>query len=41
MSKNGKTQKTKPAEGKPVTIPVPTRGDVLRDLEKVAKKDKP
>jgi hypothetical protein len=37
MPENGKTQKTKPAKGKPVEIPVPSRGEVLRDLEKVAK----
>ena len=37
MPKNGKTQKTKPAKSKPVDIPVPTRGEVLGDLEKVAK----
>lgn len=29
-------QKTQPAKGKPVEIPVPKRKDVLRDLEKVA-----
>jgi hypothetical protein len=37
MSKNGKTQPTQPVEGDPVEIPVPTRGEVLRDLGKVAK----
>jgi hypothetical protein len=34
---NGQTQRTKPAEGKPVTIPVPKRDDVLGALRKVAK----
>jgi hypothetical protein len=37
MGKNGKTQKTKPAKGEPVEIPVPSREEVLRDLKKVAK----
>lgn len=37
MPKNGKTQKTKPKKGKPLEIPVPTRDEVLSDLEKVAK----
>jgi hypothetical protein len=32
------TQSTQPAEGDPVEIPVPTREEVLRDLEKVAKR---
>ena len=40
MAKNGKTQPTTPAKGDPVEIPVPTREEVLRDLEKVAKPDK-
>ena len=31
------TQPTQPAEGEPVEIPVPTREQVLHDLEKVAK----
>lgn len=31
------TQPTQPAKGKPVEIPVPTHGDVMRDLEKIAK----
>jgi hypothetical protein len=31
------TQPTQPVEGDPVEIPVPTREDVLRDLQKVAK----
>ena len=42
------TQKTRPrgkdAEGKPakpVTIPVPTRGEFDRDLDKLAKSEKP
>ncbi len=35
--KNGKTQRTTPAEGEPATIPVPTRNAVFGDLEKVAK----
>lgn len=30
-------QQTKPAKGKPVTIPVPKRGDVMAFLEKAAK----
>lgn len=30
------TQKTRPAKGEPVEIPVPTREAFLRDLEKVA-----
>jgi len=34
------TQPTQPAEGEPVEIPVPTREQVLRDLEKVAKPPK-
>jgi hypothetical protein len=29
-------QKTKPAQGEPVEIPIPTREEVFRDLEKVA-----
>jgi len=32
------TQPTEPAEGEPVEIPIPTREEVFRDLEKVAKK---
>jgi hypothetical protein len=32
------TQETQPKKGEPATIPVPKKGDVLRDLEKVAKK---
>jgi hypothetical protein len=35
----GKDEKGKPA--KPVTIPVPTRGEVFRDLDKLAKAEKP
>lgn len=31
------TQPTRPAEGEPVEIPVPKRGDVLAALRKVAK----
>jgi len=34
---DGPTQTTKPAEGEPVEIPVPTREEVFRDLGKVAK----
>jgi len=34
------TQPTNPAEGDPVEIPIPTREDVFRDLEKVAKPSK-
>jgi len=34
------TQPTQPAEGEPVEIPVPTREQVLRDLEKVARPPK-
>jgi len=34
---DGPTQPTQPAEGEPVEIPIPSREDVLRDLEKVAK----
>ncbi len=34
---NGETQETQPAEGEPVTIPVPKRRDVLAALRKVAK----
>ena len=34
------TQPTHPAEGEPVEIPVPSREQVLRDLEKVAKPSK-
>jgi hypothetical protein len=30
-------QPTQPKKGKPVTIPVPKREDVLRDLKKIAK----
>jgi hypothetical protein len=33
------TQETQPAKGKPVTIPVPERADVLAALRKVAKAD--
>jgi hypothetical protein len=32
----GPTQMTQPKEGEPVEIPVPTREDFLRNLEKVA-----
>jgi hypothetical protein len=31
------TQQTKPKKGKPIEIPVPTRGDVMDFLEKTAK----
>lgn len=31
------TQKTRPAKGEPVEIPVPTRDAVLHDLEKAAR----
>jgi hypothetical protein len=34
---NGKTQRTTPKCGDPATIPVPTRKQVLGDLEKVAR----
>jgi hypothetical protein len=37
-------QKTQPKKGPPVEIPIPKRGDVFRDLGKVAKprkKDSP
>ena len=34
------TQPTQPVEGEQVEIPIPTREEVLRDLEKVAKKPK-
>lgn len=30
-------QQTKPRKGRPRAIPIPTREDVLRDLQKVAK----
>jgi hypothetical protein len=33
------TQKTQPKKGKPVEIPVPTRGDFKRDLLKIAPPD--
>lgn len=35
------TQKTHPAKGEPIDIPIPTREEVLRDLGKVAKPRKP
>lgn len=35
----GKDDEGKPA--KPATIPVPTRGEVFRDLDKLAKSKKP
>ncbi len=35
----GKDDEGKPA--KPVTIPVPTRGEFFRDLDKLAKAEKP
>jgi len=31
------TQETTPEEGEPVEIPIPTKGEVFRDLGKVAK----
>lgn len=31
------TQETRPAEGDPVTIPIPARDDVLRDLQRAAR----
>lgn len=31
------TQQTKPKKGKPITIPVPKKGDVMAFLEKTAK----
>jgi hypothetical protein len=34
---NESTQETQPKEGPPAVIPIPTRGEVFRDLEKVAK----
>jgi len=34
---DGPTQTTRPAEGEPVEIPVPTREEVFRDLDKVAR----
>jgi hypothetical protein len=41
--KNGDepTQETQPEEGEPVEIPIPTRGEVFRDLGKIAKPRKP
>lgn len=38
--KKQRKQKTKPKKGKPVEIPVPKRGDVERDLLKIAKPKK-
>lgn len=35
------TQPTQPKKGKPVEIPVPKRGEVERDLLKIAKPKKP
>ena len=35
------TQKTQPKKGEPIEIPIPTREEVFRDLEKVAKPRKP
>ena len=29
-------QKSRPKKGKPIEIPVPKKGDVLRDFEKIA-----
>jgi hypothetical protein len=37
----GPTQMTKPNAGEPLEIPIPTRGDFLRNLEKVAPKPEP
>jgi hypothetical protein len=34
------TQETRPAKGKPRTIPVPQKGDVMDALRKVAKAPK-
>jgi hypothetical protein len=34
------TQKTQPKKGRPVEIPVPKRGDVMRALRKVARPKK-
>ncbi len=34
------TQQTQPKKGKPVEIPVPKRGDVMRALRKVARPKK-
>lgn len=34
------TQRTQPKKGGPAEIPVPKRGDVMRDLGKVARTDK-
>jgi len=41
--KNGNkpTQETTPKKGPPAEIPIPTKGDFLRDLGKVAKPRKP
>ena len=41
--KNGRepTQETKPTKGEPAEIPIPKKGDVFRDLGKVAKPRKP
>lgn len=33
-----RTQKTKPAEGKPIEIPVPKRKDIEKLLERATKK---
>lgn len=35
------TQETQPAEGEPVTIPVPEKDEVMAALRKVAKADTP
>ena len=37
MPDDDRTQPTRPAEGEPVEIPVPKRGDVLAALRKAAK----
>ena len=35
-----RTQKTRPKKGKAIDIPVPKRGDVLRDLDRAAKPER-
>jgi hypothetical protein len=41
MAEKKPTQQTQPKRGEPVTIPVPTRGQVFGDFAKVIEPDRP
>jgi hypothetical protein len=41
MALQGLTQMTQPKTGEPLEIPIPTREDFLRSIEKVAPKPEP